>query len=281
MQYLIASYFTSITLGCVLLSSTAVAGEIRWARGTANGNHVGEFSDVANWDGGVVPAAGDRARVDRGGTVMRINSRIVVDDFLFGVNEPGQTFNFSSNADVTLKSNCMIAHNRGDVTANLAKGAKLTIGGSLILGQDDNRGNDDEDITVNIDGSVDIGGGIIFGLCYNGDVSDVDLLINISGSVKANEILIANDTVSGGDADAFFAKHLNNSAKINFAPTGRLTLFGKKIDQAKQLVADGILVSDIPDASLDIRFNGTDIVIKVMPEPRSPPQPRSFYWAGF
>lgn len=216
--------------------------EVVWARGGASDSLIGHYSEAANWDSGAVPGPEDRARVDRGGTV----------------NEPGQTFNFTSNADVALDANYFVAFNRGNVAATLAPGSTLTIGGSLILGQDDNPGNDGEDITVKLDGAAQINGGIILGLRYNGDVSDVNLLVEITGSVRADDILVANEVAQGGDRASFLDPARNNSAAVKIGTAGRLTLIGNKIARANQLVADGTLVAVTPETSLDIDFDGTD-----------------------
>lgn len=254
--------------GLALFSTPAVSGEINWGRGSASGNFVGSFNDPANWDSGAVPGASDRVRCDRSGTVMTIDSTVVANDFLFGVNESGQTFEFGPNADVTLKANYFVAFNRGRVTATQASGANLTIGGSLILGQDDNPGHDNEDITVKLGGNVKIKGGIILGLRYNGDVSDVDLLVEISGSARADSILVANDEAHGGDKQAFLAPPKNNSAKVHLTPTGTLTLVGNKVEQAEKLVAEDILAAAESGSVLDIQFNGSDTTITAStPEP--------------
>lgn len=189
---------------------------------------------------------------------MTIDSRVSVQDFLFGVNESGQRFEFTPDADVELNDNYFVAFNRGDVTVNIAQGAKLSIGGSMIVGQDDNAGHDDEDITVNVAGDVKMNGGIIFGLRYNGDVSDVDLLVEISGTVRTDNILIANEVAEGGDRAAFLAQAKNNSVRVAIDSTGTLVLIGDKKDQAEQLIAEGILGTTDPYSSLNVNYDGRD-----------------------
>ena len=39
----------------ILFALPLQAAEIRWGRGTATGNFIGNFTDTMNWDGGVVP----------------------------------------------------------------------------------------------------------------------------------------------------------------------------------------------------------------------------------
>lgn len=236
----------------------ASASEIVWARGNASGNFVGQYDNASNWDGGAIPGVMDRARVDRGGTVMTLDSRITAKDFLFGVNEPGQRFEFTANADVTLNDNYFVAFNRGDVTVNIASGAKLAIGGSMIVGQDDSAGHDNEDITVNVAGDVKMSGGIILGLRYNGDVSDVDLLVNISGTVRTDNILVAHEINEGGDQAAFLAPAKNNSAQVTIDSAGTLVLIGDKRDQADQLIAEGILGTTHPASSMNVNYDGSD-----------------------
>lgn len=253
----LASWVVLGTLGGLPALSSG-AEEIAWARGSAHGNIVGQYTDASNWDGGSVPSATDRARVDRGGTVMTIDSRVSAKDFLFGVNEPGQRFEFAPDADVTLTHNYFVAFNRGDITVDIAPNAKLSIGGSMILGQDDNMGHDDEDVTVNVAGDVTMNGGLIFGLRYNGDASDADLLVNISGTVRTDNILIANEEAHGGDKAAFLAPAKNNSVQVKIDSTGKLVLIGDKKNRAEQLIAEGIVGTTDPYASLNVRYDGRD-----------------------
>ena len=50
--------------------------------------------ELGDPDGGVAPGPNDRARVDRGGTEMTLDSTILVNEFLFGVDEMPQLFTF-------------------------------------------------------------------------------------------------------------------------------------------------------------------------------------------
>lgn len=257
-----------LLLVCGLASSPAIAAEILWARGPAEGNAEGRYADGANWDGGRIPGPADRARVDRGGSVMTLDSTIVANNFLFGVNERDQTFRFTEEADVTLARNCIVAHNRGGVTADFAPGSSLRIGESLVVGQEDEPGRDDEDVAVYLRGDAVMRGGIILGLRYSGDVSGVDLLVEISGTVRADNLLVANDTENGGDAEAFLAAGLNNSARVTVTPTGVLTLAGNKTAHARELIERGILGSSLPGVRPEVVFDGRDTVVtSPLPEP--------------
>lgn len=243
------------------MTSPGGAAEILWARGSASDHPTGRYAEADCWDHGTVPAGSDRARVDRGGTVMTIDSEVTAQDFLFGVNEPGQRFEFTPDADVRLSRNFFVAFNRGDVTVNIAPEARLSIGASMILGQEDNPGHDDEDVTVNVSGDVEVNGGIIFGLRYNGDVSNVDLLLVVRGTVRADNVLIANEEAQGADRNAFLSPAKNNSARIEVAPAGTLTLIGDKRARADDLVAEGVLVAHDPYSTLSISYDGRDTQI--------------------
>ena len=90
------SYRTIFSIAAMTLFAAPIhADEIRWARGTASGMFVGNYTDAANWDGGVVPGPNDRARVDRGNTDMTIDSTIVVNEFLFAVSSYGKAWNLA------------------------------------------------------------------------------------------------------------------------------------------------------------------------------------------
>ena len=155
----------------ILFAVPLSADEIRWARGTAAGNFIGNYTNGANWDGGVVPGPLDRARVDRGLTEMTLDSTIIANDFLFGVDEEPQDFFFLSTADVTLADNFIAGLNRGQLTIDMQQGASLSVGNNFLLGQHGGLNLFDSDITATVAGVVSVADVLILGDRYDGNAA--------------------------------------------------------------------------------------------------------------
>ncbi len=179
----------------ILFALPLQADEIRWGRGTATGNFIGNFTDANNWDGGVVPGINDRARVDRGGTEMTLDSTILVNDFLFGVDEEPQSFDFLPTANVTLTDNFIAGLNRGMIEMNIQQGAQLAVGNNFLLGQNvlccGGLGLFESDITATIAGDVAVTGVTILGDRYDGDPLLTDILLDVTGTLTTNNIAFA------------------------------------------------------------------------------------------
>lgn len=263
--------------------------EIRWGRGTANGMLVGNFTDLANWnaddvspDAPRIPTDIDRARVDRTGTNMTFDSKIAVNNFLFGVDEAGQSFTFEPTADVTLASNYFVAFNEGDITVDIQEGALVTIGGNFLLGQWDGRNQgastmDDRDITVSIAGVVDNSGGTtILGDKYGVDAAGnpssattserVDVLLDItSGTLKTRNIRFAPN----GDLATYLATNSipgnENTMGIRLGSEGRIVIVGSDATtNIRNLIASGLLYTDSATGTIQALFDGTDTQVQVV-----------------
>ncbi len=252
--------------------------EIRWGRGTADGNFVGNYTDVANWNANDVlpdaqraPSVSDRARVDRSGTDMTIDSVITANDFLFGVDEAGQTFSFEASADVTLASNLFASFNSGDIDFDVKAGASLSIGGNFLLGQHDGNQSgqqmmNDEDITVTIEGIVDSAGDVIlgdrYGLVSATTSSDVDVLLDITtGVLRANDIKFAPN----GDLATYLNPALNNSMGVRIGDEGMIVIVGSdSTAKMNSLIADGLLFTDSLLGTLAVSYGGIDTIVEVV-----------------
>ncbi len=262
--------------------------EIRWGRGTAAGMFVGNFTDSANWNGDDaqpdaprVPTDVDRARVDRGGTDMTIDSTLHVNDFLFGVDEAGQTFTFESGADVTLNTNYFVAFNEGDVDVDIQAGALISVGGNLLLGQYDGRSNgnlqmDDNDITVTIAGLVDVAGTTILGDKYGVDSSGtpnssttselVDVLLDITtGTLLTSNILFA----PGGDLATYLATNTvpgnENTMGVRIGEGGQVVIVGSDATSGMNgLITQGLVFTDSSTGSIRVSYDGSDTLLRVV-----------------
>jgi glycoprotein endo-alpha-1,2-mannosidase len=262
--------------------------EIKWGRGTANGMFVGNYTDLANWnaddvlpDAPRVPESIDRARVDRGSTNMTLDSTIVANDFLFGVDEAGQTFTFEATADVTLNTNYFVAFNEGDITVDILEGATLSIGSSFLLGQYDGRSNgdqsmDDNDITVTIAGTVDVSGATILGNKYGFDGTGtpnplttselVDVLLDVtSGTLRTSNITFAPN----GDLATYLATNTSpgneNTMGVRIGNEGLIVITGSDATaNMNNLISQGLLYTDSTIGSIKVTYDGADTLVQVM-----------------
>ena len=251
--------------------------EITWGRGTAAGMFVGNFTDLANWnaddvspDPPRIPGPGDRARVDRSGTNMTIDSTIVANEFLFGVDEAGQTFTLQPGADVTLASNLIVSFNSGDVAFDVREGATVAVGGNFLLGQHDGKQNgqqlmNDEDVTVTVAGLVEIGGATILGDRYGLDAAtasmDVDVLLDVSkGTLRTTDIAFA----PLGDLATYLAPANNNSMGVRLGDDGLIVIVGSDATaRMNDLIADGLLYTDNANGVIQVSFDGSDTLMQV------------------
>ncbi len=252
--------------------------EIRWGRGTATGRYVGNYTDLSNWNADDVapdspraPGPGDRARVDRASTDMTINSVVVANDFLFGVNEAGQTFTLEAGADVTLASNLFVSFNSGDILFDVQEGASVAIGGNLLLGQHDGKQNgqqmmSDQDIRVIIAGTVESAGALVlgdrYGLVAETTSSDVDVLLDITtGTLRTADIRFAPN----GDLATYLAPANNNTMGIRVGDEGQIVVVGSNSTaKVNSYIADGLLYTDSATGTIQARFDGFDTLIQVV-----------------
>ena len=252
--------------------------EIRWGRGTATGMFVGNYTDLANWnaddvspDAPRVPGPGDRARVDRSGTDLTINSTVVANDFLFGVDEAGQNFKFEAGADVTLASNLFVSFNSGDVDFDINEGASVSVGGNLLLGQHDGRQSgqqmmNDEDITVTIAGNVDVAGTTILGDRYGLNVAttsmDVDVLLDVTtGTLRTTEIQFAPN----GDLATYLAPANNNTMGIKIGDDGSIVIVGSDATASiNSLLADGLFYTESTTGVIQVSYDGSNTLVQVV-----------------
>lgn len=261
--------------------------EIKWGRGTANGMFVGNYTDLSNWNADNVlpdlprvPGDIDRARVDRGASDMTLNSTIVANDFLFGVDEAGQTFTFEATADITLNTNYFVAFNEGDVTVDIQGGALLSIGSNFLLGQYDGKNNgsdfmNDNDITVTIAGLVDVNGATILGDKYGLDNTGtpnplttselVDVLLDVTtGTLRTSNILFA----PSGDLTTYLATNTvagnENTMGVRVGDEGLIVIVGSdSTGSMNNLISQGLLYTDSGIGSLQVTYNGIDTLVQV------------------
>ncbi|QEG36372.1 DUF5010 domain-containing protein [Bythopirellula goksoeyrii] len=252
--------------------------EIRWGRGTATGMFVGNYTDLANWnaddvtpDPPRIPGPSDRARVDRSGTDMTFNSTIIANDFLFGVDEAGQTFNLEAGADVTLASNLFVSFNSGDIGFDVQTGASLIVGGNFLLGQHDGKQNgqqfmNDEDITVTIAGMVDNIGDVIlgdrYGLLPATTSMDVDVLLDVTtGTLRTSDIKFAPN----GDLSTYLAPANSNTMGIQIGDDGLIVIVGSdSTAKINNLIADGLLYTNSATGTIQVSYDGTDTLVQVV-----------------
>lgn len=252
--------------------------EIRWGRGTASGMFVGNFTDLANWnaddvtpDPPRIPGPGDRARVDRSGTNMTIDSTIIANEFLFGVDEAGQTFVFEAGADVSLASNLFVSFNSGSIDFDVRQGASILVGGNFLVGQHDGKQNgqqlmNDEDITVTIAGSLEASGSVILGDRYGNASSatsmDVDVLLDIAeGTLRTADVRFAPN----GDLDRYLDIASNNTMGIRIGQEGTLVIVGSDATaKLTDFLNDGLLYTDDPSGTINITFDGSDTLVQVV-----------------
>ena len=235
--------------------------EIRWARGTANGNFVGNFDDAMNWDGGMIPGLCERARCDRGATEMTMNSSISVQEIFFGVDESNQSFFIESPAEISTTSNFFASFNSGSNT--LMTGGTIDVGGNFLLGQIDNASAQDQDINFTIEaGTLNVSGTVILGDQFDGagGIQDRNVALNIVGG----EVNIGNNLVfaPNGDLNSFLAG-ANNSLIVRIGGNGVLRFIGNDlVTQVSANVLSGLIVSDEPGELL-VQFDGNDTVVTV------------------
>ncbi len=252
--------------------------EIRWGRGTATGMFVGNFTDLGNWNADDVspdlprlPGPGDRARVDRADTDLTFDTTVVANDFLFGVDEAGQSFTFESGADITLAANLIVSFNSGDILFDVQTGASVSVSGNFIIGQHDGKQNgqqfmNDEDITVTIAGMVESSENVILGDQY-GLVSattsmDVDILLDVTtGTLRTSDIKFAPN----GDLTTFLSPAMNNSMGIQLGFEGEIVIVGSDATaKINGLISDGLLYSASSSGTIKINFDGTDTIVQVV-----------------
>ena len=248
-----------ITITCMVLGATpSSAAEIRWARGTADGNFIGNFTDPANWDGGVVPGIADRARVDRSQTEMTLDSTIVVNDFLWGVDEEPQTFNFLAGADVTTVDNFIAGLNRGLINLNVDEGASINVGNNFLLGNLTTCCGGltlfDSDITATVSGDIVVTDTMIMGNAFDGTPILTDVLLDVTstGTVTANNIAFSPPG-PGGDLAAYLAA--GNTYRVNIAEGGLVALRGDLVGQIEAQIDEGFYTTDSLDGSLRAVFD--------------------------
>ena len=237
--------------------------EIRWARGTADGNFVGNYTDAMNWDGGIVPmGTGIRARCDRADTMMTMNTTIDVQEIFFGVDESNQNFFIEAPAVVSTESNYFAAFNGGSNTT--MTGGELNVTGNFLLGFFDDPSFDDRDVNFVVEGgTVNISGATILGDQFDnmgGFVFDRNILLEINGgefNSGGNVVFAPN-----GDLAAFLAG-TDNSMEVRVNGAGVLRYVGSDfVDQVNQNIVDGLMGTDDPNG-LSVEFDGADTVVMV------------------
>lgn len=248
----------------ILFAMPAQAAEIRWARGTADGNFIGNFADGANWDGGVVPGIADRARVDRGLTEMTLDTTIVVNDFLWGVDEEPQTFNFMATADVTTISNFIAGLNRGMINLNVSQGATIDVGNNFLLGnQTTCCGGQplfDSDITATVGGDITVFDTLIMGNMFDGTPILTDVLLDVTstGTITANNIAFSPPG-PGGDLAAYLAA--GNTYRVNIAEGGLVSLRGDLVGQIESQIMEGFYTTDSPMGLSVVYDSGANLTL--------------------
>lgn len=263
--------------------------QIRWGRGTATGMFVGNYADSSLWnaedvlpDLPRVPGDIDRARVDRGGTDMTFDTTLVADEFLFGVDEAGQTFTFAPTADVTVNTNYFVAFNEGNVVVDVQKGAAITIGGNFLLGQFDGNGNgasfmNDHDITVTIAGTVDnTNGTTILGGKYgldnsgtpNGSTTSelVDVLLDVTtGTLRTKNIAFAPN----GDLATYLATNTvagnENTMGVRIGEEGLIVIVDSDATgPMSSFISSGLIYTDSPTSTVRAFYDGADTLLQVV-----------------